>query len=199
MSDFAKIKMLLVIAAPVAKNSEPEFIEQLLTHAPLLDRYELHTVYSYNLADALAAADATKPEIIHFYGKCTAKGEFFFQKGKNQVSDRCEKCKLLQQLVAVVGELKLVYFNGVISDQDLALADDKIDFLVGMNSEEDDLCSLYFSRAFYLAVGLGNPVGVSFAKLWHGLPLEHRDLTLRFKKGIDPDRYFLSSQKALLH
>jgi hypothetical protein len=187
-----KIKMLLLAARAGDDGSEAVLLAEKLTE--ICGAYvDLRSVRVQNVAAVLTAAGEFAPDVIHFYGDCTANGRFQFIDNAGDTADWCSKSSLLKKIGALPHETKLVYFNGRVTAQELAAGNGRIAALVGMEKRSDAALSRQFVLPFYTALYFGNSLGAAFAVTWQALPEEkrrnHEAVMLRFRRDINPDRY----------
>lgn len=196
METMQKIKILLVAAVPPAERGEAALLKQKLTAEPCGRCFEVVALRAVKVDNVIEAVKNLRPDIVHFCGECTAKGDFVFADDDGTTSDWCSKSSLLKKMAQAVDEIRLVYFNGAVKDSELATAQGKIAVLIGMQQRGETVISKKFVVPFYMALGFGNPVGFAFAKVWQVLPEGERKLVLRFRNDIDPDKYCLRSSGA---
>ena len=192
-----KIKLLLLCAKSSNEDSEVQLLTNNLGKV-CANSVELISERVIDTGAALAAITKHQPDIVHFYGECTADGRFVFAADNGENTDWCSKRFLLKKISDLPSEIKLTYFNGVLTEQEIAAAGGKIAAFFCMKDKGDADLSRRVAAPFYTALAFGNPLGFAFRKLWEALPDKDRQIMLRFRKDIDPDKFCLRTPQRIL-
>lgn len=185
-----KIKLLLLCAQFITEDSEVQLIINNLGKV-CSNSVELITERVINADQVLDVISKYNPTIVHFYGNCTADESFVFADDEGKIVNSCSKRFLLKKIGDLSQEIKLAYFNGTITDNDVRASNGKIAAFVGMKKRGDADLSRRIVVPFYTALAFGNPLGFAFKKLWEALPDKDKNIMLRYRLDLNPDKILL--------
>ncbi|HIU64898.1 MAG TPA: hypothetical protein IAB06_07695 [Candidatus Avacidaminococcus intestinavium] len=185
-----KIKLLLLCAKPEKEDAETVLIAKNMAEA-CSNSVELVKERVTDVNQAVTAIFAHQPDIVHFYGSCLPEHKFEFVDDTGKCTDICKKSFLLAKLNKLPHEIKLAYFNGVVTDKEVNVTGGKIASFFCMQKKWNEDLSRRVVVPFYTALAFGNTLGFSFKKLWEALPDKDKHIMLRFRLDINPDKFLL--------
>jgi len=187
----AKIKILILASNPIDTSrlridKEVKLIEESIQRSKYRDSFEIKAKWAVTTKDLRIALLEEKPNILHFTGHGAGNNpeEFLNQNtrdiiisGQNKQSAQ-NGCLIIeneagtmdfiqpQALADLVGMrdyyIKCIVICACHSRHQAKLFSDKIDYTIGMNEAILDETALYFSQAFYEAIGNGETIPFSY-------------------------------------
>ena len=163
-------------------------IETLLRTVELSGRLEIILRVAVQVPDLQREILQNKPDIVHFSGHGTAKGEIEFE-GPDGTSQFVAKEALVKLFGLLKGRLRIVVLNACCSEPLAKAITEHVDFTIGMSDTIKDRAAIVFSEALYQALGHGKSVKDAFDLGVNALHLlRHPDAdvpTLAARSGVD--------------
>ncbi|MBL8151801.1 MAG: CHAT domain-containing protein, partial [Blastocatellia bacterium] len=196
------VKVLFLAAnpkntTPLAIDEEMREISNKIRAAEDRDLIDVVSAWAVRPDDLLQYLNQHKPEIVHFSGHGTSKGELVLLD-----QDREPKPVSPQALKALFSTLKdnieIVVLNACFSKIQAEAINEVIDYVIGMNSAIGDRAAIIFAASFYRALGFNRTIQEAFdqakvALMLEGIP-EDKTPELLVKKGVSVDRYILPAK-----
>ncbi|MBW4430986.1 MAG: CHAT domain-containing protein [Pelatocladus maniniholoensis HA4357-MV3] len=156
MNSDTPIKILFLAADPsnasrLRLGQELRDIKERLQIAKERDKYLLEQRESVRIRDITQAIFDVKPQIIHFSGHGTSKGELAFE---NEVSNYqlVEPEALAAMFELFAEQVKCVVLNACYSETQAKAIAEYIPFVIGMNDQIGDKAAIAFAVGFYKAL-----------------------------------------------
>ncbi len=197
-----KVKVLFLAAYPDASplklDEEIRSITQKIRIAEHRD-IDLVSAWAARPDDLLQMLNEHKPNIVHFSGHGSSRGEIILIDENLVEGERLPKpvspvaIKALFQVFK--DNVQVVLLNACFSQIQAEALKDVIDCVIGMNAAIGDQAAIVFAASFYRALGFRRSVKEAFeqgkvALLLEGIP-EADIPKLLCKPGIDPAQVFL--------
>lgn len=156
--------------------------------------FEIKTIDSPGLNDLQRSLYQLKPEVVHFSGHGTAKGEMIFEDHAGQ-SLKVQSEGIKAVFTNLKG-IKCVMLNICFSMKQAEAIVPHVDCVVAMKQAIDDPLALVFSEEFYTALAEGHSVQGSFVQARAALSLRDVEQAclpeLLSSDGIDPGKVFVN-------
>ena len=159
---YSQIKILFLASDPsdvtrLRLGQELRDIRERLQLAKERDRFVLESRESVRPGDITQAMFDIEPQIVHFSGHATDKGELCFENllGKVQ-SVQPDALAALFELVA--DQVNCVVLNACYSEVQAKAIAQHIPFVIGMNKAIGDQAAIAFAVGFYKALGANKTV-----------------------------------------
>lgn len=119
----------------------------------------------------MQAINETDPEIIHFSGHGSEKGEIVLDDGSGNMS---MVSKAMAAAVASASKGEDDFFNACFSQKEAQAVVDKVEAAIGMNTEIGDEAAIVFAAQFYSSIGFGQNLQQAFDQAKAALLLKDR-------------------------
>lgn len=192
-SKHRKVKVLFLAANPegttrLKLDSEVRAIEQKVRASKYRDSFELITGLAAQSQDLIQLLSQHQPDILHFSGHGTEKGELLFNDDLGNPKPIAPK--LIGDLLSRMhNHLRIVLLNACYTSALAKAITKSIDFAVGTNLDVDDDAAIRFAATFYGALGFGHSVERAFSegRIAAGFELKGQEkaLVLLSREGVD--------------
>ncbi|MDJ0796628.1 MAG: CHAT domain-containing protein [Calothrix sp. MO_167.B12] len=151
------------------------------------DKYQLEQRYSVRVGDITQSIFDLEPEIIHFSGHGTEKGELWFENELGKIQP-VEADALAAMFELFATQVNCVVLNACYSEIQAQAIAEHIPFVIGMNDEIGDEAAINFAVGFYKALAANRSIedaykfGCVEIRL-QGIP-EHHKPVIHVKKKI---------------
>lgn len=177
-----KLTILFLAANPqdtqkLALDQEVRSITEAIRKSEGRDGIEFFSRWAVQSLDILQAINETDPEIIHFSGHGSEKGEIVLDDGSGNIAMVSKEA----MAAAVASASKKV-------QKEAQTVVDKVEAAIGMNTEIGDEAAIVFAAQFYSSIGFGKNLQQAFdqakaALLLKGIAEEHTPV-LYVRKGL---------------
>ena len=177
-----KLTILFLAANPqdtqkLALDQEVRSITEAIRKSEGRDGIEFFSRWAVQSLDILQAINETDPEIIHFSGHGSEKGEIVLDDGSGNMS-----------MVSASKKVRMIFFNACFSQKEAQAVVDKVEAAIGMNTEIGDEAAIVFAAQFYSSIGFGQNLQQAFdqakaALLLKGIAEENTPV-LYVRKGL---------------
>lgn len=138
-------------------------------------------------AEIEQAINETDPEIIHFSGHGSEKGEIVLDDGSGNIA-MVSKEAMAAAVASASKKVRMIFFNACFSQKEAQAVVDKVEAAIGMNTEIGDEAAIVFAAQFYSSIGFGKNLQQAFdqakaALLLKGIAEEHTPV-LYVRKGL---------------
>ncbi len=188
------VKILFLVADPsdavrLRLGQELRDIAQRLRLSNERDRYQLEQRHSVRVGDITQAIFQAEPQIIHFSGHGTEKGELCFENelGKIQPVEADALAKMFK-LFSQKLKINCIVLNACYSQMQAKAIAEHIPFVIGMNDAIGDKAASKFSVGFYTALFSNSSIedayefGCTEINL-QGIPEDHKPV-IRVNKDL---------------
>ncbi|MDJ0615710.1 MAG: CHAT domain-containing protein [Calothrix sp. MO_192.B10] len=121
------------------------------------DKYQLEQRYSVRVGDITQSIFDLEPEIIHFSGHGTEKGELWFENELGKVQP-VEADALAAMFELFATQVNCVVLNACYSEIQAQAIAEHIPFVIGMNDEIGDEAAINFAVGFYKALAANRSI-----------------------------------------
>lgn len=187
-----KLTILFLAANPqdtqkLALDQEVRSITEAIRKSEERDGIEFFSRWAVQSLDILQAINETDPEIIHFSGHGSEKGEIVLDDGSGKTT-LVSKEAMAAAVISASKKIRLIFFNACFSQQEAKAVVEKVEAAIGMNTEIGDEAAIVFAAQFYSSIGFGLNLQQSFdqakaALLLKGIP-EADTPVLFVKEGL---------------
>ena len=193
-----KLTILFLAANPqdtqkLALDKEVRSITDAIRRSEGRDGIEFFSRWAVQSLDILQAINETDPEIIHFSGHGSEKGEIV---NMAMVS----KEAMAAAVASASKKVRLIFFNACFSQKEAQAVVEKVEAAIGMNTEIGDEAAIVFAAQFYSSVGFGQNLQQAFdqakaALLLKGIAEENTPV-LYVKKGLSAQEIVMVESEA---
>ncbi|GIP23983.1 reverse transcriptase domain-containing protein [Paenibacillus sp. J22TS3] len=192
------IKILFFAANPIGDSlrldDEVRDIEDRISRAKHRERFNLISKWSTRTHDLLQSLNEYKPQVVHFSGHGSDKGELILLDEKSE-----PKIVSLEGIVSLFkvtsGYVKLVIFNNCFSSAMAEAVAEHVGAAIGMNDAIGDSAARFFASQLYSALGFGLSLKEAFDQALVNIKLEgvpdEKVPVLYSKKGLDVNTFYL--------
>lgn len=187
-----KLTILFLAANPqdtqkLALDQEVRSITEAIRKSEGRDGIEFFSRWAVQSLDILQAINETDPEIIHFSGHGSEKGEIVLDDGSGNIA-MVSKEAMAAAVASASKKVRMIFFNACFSQKEAQTVVDKVEAAIGMNTEIGDEASIVFAAQFYSSIGFGKNLQQAFdqakaALLLKGIAEEHTPV-LYVRKGL---------------
>ena len=180
-----KLTILFLAANPqdtqkLALDQEVRSITEAIRKSEGRDGIEFFSRWAVQSLDILQAINETDPEIIHFSGHGSEKGEIVLDDGSGNIA--------MVSVASASKKVRMIFFNACFSQKEAQAVVDKVEAAIGMNTEIGDEAAIVFAAQFYSSIGFGKNLQQAFdqakaALLLKGIAEEHTPV-LYVRKGL---------------
>jgi len=162
-----KITILFLAANPVDSTRirlDREFreIDEQLALARQRERFKLELPrLALRSRDITKALLDTKPQIVHFSGHGTSRGELCFEDESGQIHS-VQPEALAALFKQFTHQVKCVVLNACYAEIQARAIAEHIDYVIGVNQRISDEAAIAFSLGFYMALGAGKTIKEAF-------------------------------------
>lgn len=193
------IKILFLAASPADEDrlrvdQEARDIEAAITATTYRDSIQFHTQFAVRTRDLIQHLNRYRPDILHFSGHGTKKGELELEDDKGNAVP-VNKERVVRLLKQFQSKIRVVVLNACYSKGQAEAITSTIDCAIGVKSAIGDRSAIEFAVGFYRALGFGNSVESAFEQAKAVLEMQHvaspnmPDLLVR--DGINPSEVTL--------
>lgn len=165
-SDVASFKILFIALDPIRKirlalDEEYNMISRTLSDERIRSRCDLRSEWALRQSDLKAVLLQHKPNIVHISGHGGDDGGLLFHSNNNTPAKVSTDAlySIFRLLDPKVRVLVINACHSIVQARKLA---DVIEFVVGMNSEINDVAAGHFAAAFYCGLAYGQSVSKAF-------------------------------------
>lgn len=196
-----KVKVLFVAADPREKGSQALSLSEEIREITHKVRASTHReflifqqIWAARPNDLLQALNQYMPDIVHFSGHGSARGDLMFL-GKYGQAHPISEAALEALFSTLKDNVQVVLLNACYSERQAKAITNVINCAIGMRTGIDDEAAIVFSSAFYQAIGFGRSIQEAFdqgkvALQMEGIPA-HAIPQLLIKKNVNPGRIYL--------
>ena len=187
-----KLTILFLAANPqdtqkLALDQEVRSITEAIRKSEGRDGIEFFSRWAVQSLDILQAINETDPEIIHFSGHGSEKGEIVLDDGSGNIA-MVSKEAMAAAVASASKKVRMIFFNACFSQKEAQTVVDKVEAAIGMNTEIGDEAAIVFAAQFYSSIGFGKNLQQAFdqakaALLLKGIAEEHTPV-LYVRKGL---------------
>lgn len=187
-----KLTILFLAANPqdtqkLALDQEVRSITEAIRKSEGRDGIEFFSRWAVQSLDILQAINETDPEIIHFSGHGSEKGEIVLDDGSGNMS-MVSKEAMAAAVASASKKVRMIFFNACFSQKEAQAVVDKVEAAIGMNTEIGDEAAIVFAAQFYSSIGFGQNLQQAFdqakaALLLKGIAEENTPV-LYVRKGL---------------
>ena len=187
-----KLTILFLAANPqdtqkLALDQEVRSITEAIRKSEGRDGIEFFSRWAVQSLDILQAINETDPEIIHFSGHGSEKGEIVLDDGSGNMS-MVSKEAMAAAVASASKKVRMIFFNACFSQKEAQAVVDKVEAAIGMNTEIGDEGAIVFAAQFYSSIGFGQNLQQAFdqakaALLLKGIAEENTPV-LYVRKGL---------------
>lgn len=187
-----KLTILFLAANPqdtqkLALDQEVRSITEAIRKSEGRDGIEFFSRWAVQSLDILQAINETDPEIIHFSGHGSEKGEIVLDDGSGNIA-MVSKEAMAAAVASASKKVRMIFFNACFSQKEAQAVVDKVEAAIGMNTEIGDEAAIVFAAQFYSSIGFGKNLQQAFdqakaALLLKGIAEEHTPV-LYVRKGL---------------
>jgi hypothetical protein len=156
------IRILFLTANPVVGTDEPplklyrefESIDEKIWESTYRNEFELIPRFSSSARKLSDYIIRFKPNVVHFSGHGTAKGEIVFQDeyGASQVAN----ASAIKNIFGILREgIRCVVLNSCFSERQARMISKHVDCVIGIADEIYDQAASVFASNFYFGLGSG--------------------------------------------
>lgn len=161
-----KLTILFLAANPqdtqkLALDQEVRSISEAIRKSEGRDGIEFFSRWAVQSLDILQAINETDPEIIHFSGHGSEKGEIVLDDGSGKTT-LVSKEAMAAAVISASKKIRLIFFNACFSQQEAKAVVEKVEAAIGMNTEIGDEAAIVFAAQFYSSIGFGLNLQQSF-------------------------------------
>lgn len=161
-----KLTILFLAANPqdtqkLALDQEVRSISEAIRKSEGRDGIEFFSRWAVQSLDILQAINETDPEIIHFSGHGSKKGEIVLDDGSGKTT-LVSKEAMAAAVISASKKIRLIFFNACFSQQEAKAVVEKVEAAIGMNTEIGDEAAIVFAAQFYSSIGFGLNLQQSF-------------------------------------
>ena len=188
-----KLTILFLAANPqdtqkLALDQEVRSITEAIRKSEGRDGIEFFSRWAVQSLDILQAINETDPEIIHFSGHGSEKGEIVLDDGSGNMSMVSKEAMAAAVASASKKGEDDFFFNACFSQKEAQAVVDKVEAAIGMNTEIGDEAAIVFAAQFYSSIGFGQNLQQAFdqakaALLLKGIAEENTPV-LYVRKGL---------------
>ena len=154
-----KLTILFLAANPqdtqkLALDQEVRSITEAIRKSEGRDGIEFFSRWAVQSLDILQAINETDPEIIHFSGHGSEKGEIVLDDGSGNMS-MVSKEAMAAAVASASKKVRMIFFNACFSQKEAQAVVDKVEAAIGMNTEIGDEAAIVFAAQFYSSIGFG--------------------------------------------
>ena len=175
-----KLKILFMSADPLkdlALDEEYRAIEYAIAESPYRDLIELKAKLACRITDFVRVLNNEKPDILHFSGHGTGKKGLVFnnphsetkinmnegEENQKMIGVDVVKAEHLEKLFATAQDnLKLVFLNACLSEEQAKEISKEIDFVIGMSDFIVDGTAIILAEQFYNSFASNQNIRNSF-------------------------------------
>lgn len=134
-----KLTILFLAANPqdtqkLALDQEVRSITEAIRKSEGRDGIEFFSRWAVQSLDILQAINETDPEIIHFSGHGSEKGEIVLDDGSGKTT-LVSKEAMAAAVISASKKIRLIFFNACFSQQEAKAVVEKVEAAIGMNTE----------------------------------------------------------------
>ena len=171
----------------LALDQEVRSITEAIRKSEGRDGIEFFSRWAVQSLDILQAINETDPEIIHFSGHGSEKGEIVLDDGSGNMS-MVSKEAMAAAVASASKKVRMIFFNACFSQKEAQAVVDKVEAAIGMNTEIGDEAAIVFAAQFYSSIGFGQNLQQAFdqakaALLLKGIAEENTPV-LYVRKGL---------------
>ena len=171
----------------LAANPQVRSITEAIRKSEGRDGIEFFSRWAVQSLDILQAINETDPEIIHFSGHGSEKGEIVLDDGSGNIA-MVSKEAMAAAVASASKKVRMIFFNACFSQKEAQAVVDKVEAAIGMNTEIGDEAAIVFAAQFYSSIGFGKNLQQAFdqakaALLLKGIAEEHTPV-LYVRKGL---------------
>lgn len=199
-----KLTILFLAANPqdtqkLALDKEVRSITDAIRRSEGRDGIEFFSRWAVQSLDILQAINETDPEIIHFSGHGSEKGEIVLDDGSGNMA-MVSKEAMAAAVASASKKVRLIFFNACFSQKEAQAVVEKVEAAIGMNTEIGDEAAIVFAAQFYSSVGFGQNLQQAFdqakaALLLKGIAEENTPV-LYVKKGLSAQEIVMVESEA---
>lgn len=165
-STTTRISILFVTSDPSDQSrlrlgEEAREIQEKIRLSKSRDRFEFHIVTSARPEDITQALLDIEPQLVHFSGHGTSKGDLCFEGQTGESLPVCPDA-LASLFKQFSSSIKCVLLNACYSETQAEAISQYIDYVIGMNKAIGDKAAIAFSVGFYQALGAGRSTEDAF-------------------------------------
>lgn len=162
-----RLSLLFVTSDPSDQSrlrlgEEAREIQEKIRLSKSRDRFEFHIVASARPEDITQALLDIEPQIVHFSGHGTSRGDLCFE-GQNGESLPVCPDALASLFAQFSGSLTCVLLNACYSEIQAEAISKNINYVIGMNKSIGDKAAIAFSVGFYQGLGAGRVIEDAYA------------------------------------
>ena len=178
---------------PLQLDEEVREITAKIRASEYRDSIDLVSAWAVRPDDLLQLLNQHKPQIVHFSGHGSEKGEIILVDDQGR-SKSVSPAALKALFSTLKDNIRLVILNACYSRIQAEAITQMIDCVIGMNEEIGDKAAITFAASFYRAIGFGRSVKEAFdqgvvALMLEGIPEENKPQLLT-REGVDPEKVF---------
>ena len=199
-----KLTILFLAANPqdtqkLALDKEVRSITDAIRRSEGRDGIEFFSRWAVQSLDILQAINETDPEIIHFSGHGSEKGEIVLDDGSGNMA-MVSKEAMAAAVASASKKVRLIFFNACFSQKEAQAVVEKVEAAIGMNTEIGDEAAIVFAAQFYSSVGFGQNLQQALdqakaALLLKGIAEENTPV-LYVKKGLSAQEIVMVDREA---
>lgn len=199
-----KLTILFLAANPqdtqkLALDKEVRSITDAIRRSEGRDGIEFFSRWAVQSLDILQAINETDPEIIHFSGHGSEKGEIVLDDGSGNMA-MVSKEAMAAAVASASKKVRLIFFNACFSQKEAQAVVEKVEAAIGMNTEIGDEAAIVFAAQFYSSVGFGQNLQQALdqakaALLLKGIAEENTPV-LYVKKGLSAQEIVMVESEA---
>ena len=199
-----KLTILFLAANPqdtqkLALDKEVRSITDAIRRSEGRDGIEFFSRWAVQSLYILQAINETDPEIIHFSGHGSEKGEIVLDDGSGNMA-MVSKEAMAAAVASASKKVRLIFFNACFSQKEAQAVVEKVEAAIGMNTEIGDEAAIVFAAQFYSSIGFGQNLQQAFdqakaALLLKGIAEENTPV-LYVKKGLSAQEIVMVESEA---
>lgn len=183
----------------LALDKEVRSITDAIRRSEGRDGIEFFSRWAVQSLDILQAINETDPEIIHFSGHGSEKGEIVLDDGSGNMA-MVSKEAMAAAVASASKKVRLIFFNACFSQKEAQAVVEKVEAAIGMNTEIGDEAAIVFAAQFYSSVGFGQNLQQALdqakaALLLKGIAEENTPV-LYVKKGLSAQEIVMVESEA---
>jgi hypothetical protein len=160
------IRILFLAANPTDVGSlrlgvEIREIDKILRQTDYGHSFEIEQQHAVQISDLQGHLLRYKPDIVHFSGHGSARGEIILEDGCGR--SQPVPVRALSELFSILKEnIRCVVLNACYTEEQAHAIAEHIDCVIGMPRAIEDAAVISFAMAFYQALGFGKDVKTAF-------------------------------------
>lgn len=185
--------------SPLKLDEEIRGITEKIRASEHRNMIDLVSAWAVRPDDLLQMLNQHKPQIVHFSGHGSTKGEIILL-DSNLTSKPVSTAAIKALFTTLKDNIQIVLLNACYSRTQAESLVEVIDCVIGMSSAIGDKAAITFAASFYRAIGFGRSVKEAFdqgiaALLLEGIS-EESTPELLYKSDVDPSKLIMLTTPA---